>query len=120
MNCDGIERLEVMDKMQGFTVLFEDAEPAGAVCGCGWFIDSRCDPVLDDSHCLYPHSRRNRDVSQCPWSVRYSRDLDGREVSQIYLTKLERCPSKSHLLLTHDPVHKLELFWPKPVHRIQI
>ena len=107
-DCDGIERLEVVDKAQGFTILFEDAKPVGAVCGCGWFVDSGCDLVLDNSNCFCPHSRRNRGVSQHSWSVRYSRDLDGREVSWIHSTMLEQCPSQSHLLLTHDPAHKLE------------
>ena len=109
-----------MDKVQGFTVLFEDTEPVGVVCGSGWFIDSGCDPVLDDSHYLHPHSRRNRDDSQYPWSVRYSRDLDRREVSWIHSTMLEWCPSESHLLLMHNLAHELQLFWPKPVCRIQI
>jgi hypothetical protein len=40
-NGDGIERAEVVDDVEGTSILFDDAKPSGAVSGVGWFIRTR-------------------------------------------------------------------------------
>ena len=51
---DSIEWLEVVDEAKRLSILFENAKPAGVVCGSRWFIDSGGDAILDNLYGILP------------------------------------------------------------------
>ena len=53
-NGDGIEGLEVVDKLERLTVLFEHTEPARPVSCSGRFVHTGGNAVLDDLNSLVP------------------------------------------------------------------
>ena len=83
-----------MHKVKIFSVLFEDTEPTGSICGCRRFVDTRSYPIFNDLYGVSPHSRWNRDITHCPWGMRHGRNFYRREILLVESTSLGGYPGK--------------------------
>jgi hypothetical protein len=78
-NGDGVERAEVVYDTEGTSVVFDYAEPSGAVSGIGQFIRTRRYLFTDDFDEFVVETRRDGDVLVDPWRMRDSWDVHWRE-----------------------------------------
>jgi hypothetical protein len=76
---DGIEQVEVMDYVEGASVMFDNTEPSGAVSGIGWFIQTRHYFVMDNLDELVMETRQDGDVLVDPQHMWNCWDVDQRE-----------------------------------------
>ena len=100
---DGVERLKVVYKPEGLTVLLEHTEPAGLVSCGGWLIYSGGDAILDDLYCLIPGGRRDGNITKDSGCMRYRWNLDRWEVLVIEAATLGRDPSEGSFVVEHHP-----------------
>jgi hypothetical protein len=80
-NGDGVEWVEVVDDVEGTSILFYDAKPSRMVSSVGWFIRTRCYFVIDNFNELIVETWRDRDIFVDPRHMQNRRDADwGEEI----------------------------------------
>jgi hypothetical protein len=101
-----------MDQSKGFSVSFEDTEPAQAICGGRGFIDTRCNPVFDNLNCVLLDSSWDWHVANYPWSMLDGWNLHWQKVPLVQSSSFCWNPGKGFLVNVDQPLDKHEFFWP--------
>jgi hypothetical protein len=75
VDCDGIERLEIVNNSEKPVLLF-DTEPAGLIGSIEWLINACSDFLLEKVNNVVENASGDRDILVNPGSVGNCEDLD--------------------------------------------